>query len=327
MGSSKRARSSLTSTTAESSSRMSTTDPRLSRKLLENRVHTHEPHLPKPHDLGDIVEQLDRSRRSASPSEKEYKEFCSTLQYSTNEETTKPTWDNYLAYKVGSRGPETYQAHYNVNWNGVDNHITQGIANAKPDYAECLQRLDFSDTATISMPGLLPNASASLSMPSMCVEIKGPGGNMAIARNQCAYDGALMLNNTHNIYKFAKNQNGDFFGKTHALCIAYNGSEVRYYSTHSSIEKRSDNDRQFYYQNEVVMDSPTLSFESFKLARKHARNCQDWALVKATSLAKDLQSLESPPSENWNVIAHEWNAPVPKYSDKKPRCNPTPSTS
>ena len=325
MSSSKRARSSLTSCTAEGSNRMSTTDPRLSRKLLENRVYTYEPDLPQPHDLEEIVEQLDRSRRSASPSEREYKEFCSTLRYSSNEETTKPTWDNYLAYKIGPRGRKTYQAHYNVNWNGVDNHITQGIANAKPDYAECLQGLDFSDMA-ISVPGLLPNASASISMPSMCVEVKGPGGSMAIAQNQCAYDGALMLNNAHNIYKFTENQNGDFFGKTHALCVAYNGFEVRYFSTHSSIEKRGSNDRQFYYQNQVAMDSPTLSFESYKLTRRHARNCQDWALAKATSLANDLRKLESPPSKNWNVVAQEWNAPAPKYFDKGPRCNPTPST-
>ena len=303
---------------------MSTTDPKLTIKLYENRICTHTPVLPKPDDLEEIVQFLNRSRNSPSPSEKDYTDFCDTIHFSSNEETTKPTWENHLAYKAGSRGPRTYLPHYNINWNGVDNHITHGIADAKPDYAEYFQIIEYPPEA-VSTLGLFANTAASMSIPSMCVQFKGPDGSMNIAQNQCAYDGALMVNNAHTIHKYTRSQR-DFFSKTQALNVAYNGREVQYYSNHTNLQKQGEHMRQYYYQTLVAMDSPASSFENYKLARKRARNCQDWALAKATSLKQDLHDSTTPPPD-WNKAAQEWNASRLNGFQATLRCNPTPSTS
>lgn len=104
------------------------------------------------------------------------------------------------------------------------------------------------------------------------------------------------------VYTHMEKPNDDFYGKTQALTVVYNGDTVKFYSYHavqiplssqlvssgvnSSVDTNSD--ALAYHQYVLSSDSPRDSFENSQNAYKHTRNTQDigyrWATERKDAL-------------------------------------------
>ncbi|KAE8440665.1 hypothetical protein EG329_006844 [Mollisiaceae sp. DMI_Dod_QoI] len=94
----------------------------------------------------------------------------------------------------------------------------------------------------------------------------------------------------------------DFYGKTQALTVAYNGDTVKFYGHHAvqipvssqpasgGVDSSADVniDALAYHQYVLSSDNPRGSFENFQNAYKHTRNAQDigykWAAERKDAL-------------------------------------------
>jgi hypothetical protein len=164
-----------------------------------------------------------------------------------------------------------------------------GLSDARPDIAESYRKTDYPPEALEALSSSLAPTAYNIAMPAYAVEFKGCDGNIKGAQLQCAYDGALMTEGARAVHEYVGKPEDDFYGKTQALTVAFNGETLKFYGHHAvqipalSQTSASDAiDTLQYHQYLHGGDTPRDSFENFQSAYKHTRNAEDFGYSLAT---------------------------------------------
>lgn len=107
-------------------------------------------------------------------------------------------------------------------------------------------------------------------MPTYAAELKSTKVGLVSAHLQGAHDGALMTEGAHAIDTHLGKPNDEFYGKTQALTVAFNGEMLIIYAHHAARENNTIK----YHRHPVNADIPRISFEHFQTACKHLMNAQ-----------------------------------------------------
>lgn len=106
------------------------------------------------------------------------------------------------------------------------------------------------------------------------------------------------------VHKYLNKSDDDFYGKTQALTVAFNGETLKFYGHHalqispssqpaSGVDSSAEItaglvDTRQYPQYLLAGDNPRDSFEDFQRAYKHTRNAEDigfkWATERKDAL-------------------------------------------
>ena len=120
------------------------------------------------------------------------------------------------------------------------------------------------------------------------------------------------------MHKYLDKSDDDFYGKTQALTVAFNGETLKIYGHHalqipsssqpvggvdSGAEITIDTiDTAQYPQYLLAGDNPRDSFEDFQSAYKHTRNAEDIGYKWATERKDALWAHASPDAQRYNPI-------------------------
>jgi hypothetical protein len=286
------------------SSITTTTDKDFGPQLQRNNVIFNNIDVRPPDDINEVRDLFNQRRESEPPDQLAYKRYLVTTQGYKNEATIQYSAYPLLAKRTSAeREISGYTQSANYTWSEIDNHLTTGLSNAKPDTFESYRKTDYPPQVVDTLSSALAPTSYDIAMPAFAVEYKGYDGSMAEAQLQCAYDGTLMTEGARAVHTYMDNSDDDFYGKTQAVTIAYNGDTVKFYGHHavripvssqpavvatvdSSVDTTSDPLE--YHQYVLTSDAPRDSFENFLSAYKHIRNAQDigykWATKRKDAL-------------------------------------------
>jgi len=263
-----------------------TTDPEFGPKLMENEIRICRY---APEDPTDFQEQKDawqRARDSPEPNERQHKLFDLELSKRHTEETTLKLWCRLRQDPL--ERDETYGEYMNIQWTEIKNELTRGISNAKPDAVEAFARTSYPREAYEYFRELNPGQYGHV-MPSFAVEYKQAMVGLPGAELQCAYDGALMVHSALLAHLRVHGNLDDFYWKTKAITIAFNGDFIEYFLHHATPnpEYRDATDYEFvFHQSLLGRHAVSGDYNDFKKAWKRVRNSQDIGY----KLAKDLQT-------------------------------------
>lgn len=170
-----------------------------------------------------------------------------------------------------------YTRSANTPWSGVENHLTVGLGDARPDISECFHVTDYPSTAVDELGEALAPSDYDKAMPALAVELERSNGRMDKATARCGYDGALMVNGAHAIHKYLGRPDDAFFSTTQALTIAYDGCNLQLFGHHVPVPQPSTvgSPTLEYHQYILATDNPRASLEDFRMAYRHMRNAQD----------------------------------------------------
>lgn len=200
-----------------------TTDKQFGPQLLRNKIiHTnHEAQAPN--DLVELRGLLDHDRKSPPPDEQLYRAYLSSTEDIDVELGVEFTAYPKLRKDRLEWECEHYKPRLNHSWSAINNHISVGLSDAKPDMVESYRKMDYPDRAIEALGGDLGPSSFDEAMPAYAVEFKSLGGNFQDAKLQCAYDGALMAEGSRALHAYIGSDEKDLLAKTQALTLAFNG--------------------------------------------------------------------------------------------------------
>ncbi|KAH9217719.1 hypothetical protein DL95DRAFT_406420 [Leptodontidium sp. 2 PMI_412] len=139
------------------------------------------------------------------------------------------------------------------------------------------------------------------------------------------------------VHKYLNKSDDDFYGKTQALTVAFNGETLKFYGHHalqispssqpaSGVDSSAEItaglvDTRQYPQYLLAGDNPRDSFEDFQRAYKHTRNAEDIGFKWATERKDALESWT-----NSTAINQDFSIPIAptdnRYASPAPTCNP-----
>ena len=280
------------------STTITTTDKDFGPRLQQNNiVHTI---FEAPDDIEDVKKLLDRRRESESPSLLDYQRYVIVTADYENELGVEISAYPLLAKRT-SREVEIsgYFQRPNHAWSAVDNHLTTGLSDPQPDLVESYRKNDYPLEAVEALSADLAPSSYNEAMPAYAVEFKSPEGSMREAQLQCAFDGSIMTEGAYGTHKYMNKSDDDFYGKTQALTVTFNGRLIEYYGHHAlqtpgpsqlvgDKAKDKAKDTVKYHQYLLDCDNPRASLQNFQRAYKHIRNAQDigykWATERKDAL-------------------------------------------
>jgi len=259
------------------SSSITTTDKDFGPQLQRNNIVFINPDARSADDADKIRELLDRLQNEL-PDKSAYNKYLTVTQECQNEATIQNFAYPLLSKRLYETRVSGYEQRANYIWSEVDNHLTAGLSNAKPDIFESYCRTSYPPDAIDALSSALAPTSNNMAMPAFAVEVKGYSGNMEIAQMQCAYNGALMTEGARAVHTYTGQSDNDFYGKTQALTVAFNGRCVEYYGHHAL----RTGDTIEYHSYPLKYDIPLFSFSNYRDAYKHMRNAQDIGCQWAT---------------------------------------------
>ncbi|KAK0110276.1 hypothetical protein ONS96_001896 [Cadophora gregata f. sp. sojae] len=287
----------------QSSSTTTTTDKDFGPQLQRNNVIYTALDARAPDDIADVRESLDRTRESEPPDHLAYKQYLVNTEGLNNELTLQISAYPLIAKRTSAEQEISgYMQSVNYAWSEVDNHLTTGLSDAKPDIFESYRKTDYPPEAVDALSSAIAPTVYNIAMPAYAVEFKGCDGSMAEAQLQCAYDGALMTEGARAVHTHMDKSEAGFYSKTQALTVAYNGDTVKFYGHHAiqippssqppsgGVDNSADTNSNAlaYHQYVLSSDNPRDSFENFQKAYKHTRNAQDigykWATERKDAL-------------------------------------------
>jgi hypothetical protein len=142
-------------------------------------------------------------------------------------------------------------------------------------------------------------------MPVYVVEFKSSNGDMKETKLQCAFDGSIMTEGARGTYIYMDKSDDDFYGKTQAFTVVFNGGLIEYYGHYAlqtpgpsqlAANEAAPNegaagragDTVKYHPYLLDCDTPRVSLQNFQRAYKHMRNAQDigykWAIERKNIL-------------------------------------------
>ncbi len=147
-----------------------------------------------PGNVQDLVDRLNRSRQTASPTESVYEDYVDTVTKVANEATTShetvPLLKGYRDRGYSRAWNQAFTAYpKNVGFNN-------GLLAPQPDFVQGFRQLDFEPFPVgeeLDSAVLFNDDQNSLALPHFAGEWKGPGNDMDHAALQSAYDGAALV--------------------------------------------------------------------------------------------------------------------------------------
>jgi hypothetical protein len=286
------------------SSTTKTTDRDFGTKLQQNNIVYTAFDARAADDAAEIRELLDQRRASDPPEQAAYNRYLVLTEDYENERSVELSAYPLLSKRMTERETSGYFQRPNHPWTEVDNHLTTGLSDAQPDIVESYRKTDYPPIVVEALSGDLAPSSYNEAGPAYAVEFKRANGDMKEARLQCAYDGALMTEGARAVHKYLSKSDNDFFGKTQALTVAFNGETIKFYGHHALQVSSSSQpaggvdsgaeisngaiDTFSYPQYLLDSDAPRDSFEDFQSAYKHIRNAEDisykWATERKNAL-------------------------------------------
>jgi hypothetical protein len=166
---------------------------------------------------------------------------------------------------------------FNYAWSEVESPLTKGLSDAKPDIIEAWHETDYPEEVVDALAGFLSPTAYNIAMPAYVAELKGFDSSHKGAQLQCAYDGALMTEGAHAIHAHMGKSDHEFYGKTQALSVAFNGEILNIYAHHAERVPATENTPAAikYYRCLLYTDNPRNSLEDFQSACTHIQNAQD----------------------------------------------------
>ncbi|RDL33132.1 uncharacterized protein BP5553_08571 [Venustampulla echinocandica] len=236
-----------------------------------------------PDDMAEVGELLSQRRDSNPPSKLAFQQYLTIIRQNNNEVTIQHNALNLLAKRSVERELSNYMQRLNYSWVEVNNHLTVKLSSARPDIAESYRKSDYPLEAREALSCSIGPTACDISMPAYTVECKSTEGNMQTAENQCAYNGALMAEGARDVHRYLGKSSDNFYGKTQALTVAFNGDALKIYGHHivqtptpSQPAGTGDMATLKYHQHLYAHLNPRASFKSFQEAYKHLRNSQDF---------------------------------------------------
>ncbi|KAK3044137.1 hypothetical protein LTS18_002080, partial [Coniosporium uncinatum] len=232
---------------------------------------------------------LERSRESLSPDEKAWKRYVRVVENNSNEIGVQSDAWHRLAKNAVDQDIDGYQMAQNVSWSEVTSHVTEGLSDAKPDIWEGYRASQYPRQAVDDLEWAIKPTSYDEAMPALCVEWKGPGGEMQVAERQCAYDGALMADAAREVHEYLGKSPEVFYRHTQALTVALDGKYVLVHGHHIMPGEASGSLE--YHQFSLNEFTPRRSLAEYRALYKYIRNSQDWARERSTERLEELHAL------------------------------------
>jgi hypothetical protein len=283
-----------------------TTDKDFGTKLQQNNIVYTTFNARAPDDIDGVRELLDQPRESEPPELLDYQRYLVVTEDYENELGVEISAYPLLAKRT-SREVEIsgYFQRPNHAWSAVDNHLTTGLSDPQPDLVESYRKTDYPLQAVEALSADLAPSSYNEAMPAYAVEFKSSNGDMKEAKLQCAFDGSIMTEGARGAYTYMDKSDDDFYGKTQALTVAFNGGLIEYYGHHAlrtpgpsqqaadgaapnEVAAGRAGDTVKYHPYLLDCDTPRASLQNFQSAYKHMRNAQDigykWATERKDAL-------------------------------------------
>ena len=281
-----------------------TTDKNFGTKLQRNNVVYIAVDAQAAGDVAEIRELLNQRRASEPPDQLAYNRYLTLTEDHENERTVEFSVYTLLSKRTAQREVSGYFPRLTHPWSEVDNHLTKGLSNACPDIVESYRKTDYPSAVVEALSGDLAPSSYNEAMPTYAVEFKSPTGDMKEAQWQCAYDGAIMTEGAFAVHKHLGKSDKNFYHKTQALTVAFNGENIKFYGHHAlqiplspqpgggvdssaGITASTVGTRQ-YHQYRLASDNPRDSLEDFQSAYKHIRNAEDIGFEWATERKAEM---------------------------------------
>jgi hypothetical protein len=255
-----------------SSTKTTTTASDFASKLHKNNIVVERINTQAPDDIDEIKKLLNQPLKPIRPNTQDYQRYLRRTEGNCNELSVQFKAYTLLAEQTTTREDSGYLTEFNIAWNQVDSSLTNNLSYVKPDVTESWPQSSYPDEALDELAGFLSPTTKDhkLAMPAYAVELKGTKVALAGAHLQCAYDGAVMTEAAHAIHRYLGKPDKDFYGKTQAFTIAFNGETLVIYAHHAVLE----NNQIKYHRHPVDGITPGISFDHFESACKYIRNTQ-----------------------------------------------------
>ena len=253
------------------STTVTTTDKDFGLRLQKNNIVHVMFNTRAPDDIEDVKKLLDRRRESESPSLLDYQRYIIVTEDYENELGVEISAYPLLAKRT-SREVEIsgYFQRPNHAWLAVDNHLTTGLSDPQPDLVESYRKDDYPLEAVEALSTDLAPSSYNEAMPTYAVEFKSIQGDMRQAKLQCAFDRSIMTEGAYGTHKYMNKSDDDFYGKTQALTVTFNGGLIEYYGHHalqapgtSHLAGDKAKDTVKYHQYLLDCDTSRASLQNF----------------------------------------------------------------
>ncbi|KAK3366698.1 hypothetical protein B0T24DRAFT_681899 [Lasiosphaeria ovina] len=276
--------------TAESSTTqaktISTTSSGLETQATKNGILLSSNSKP-PENAKGLVDHLNRSRRTASPTESVYEDYVNTVTKVANEATTShetaPLLKGYRDRGYSRAWNQAFTAYpKNV---GFNNGLS---APPQPDFVQGFRQLEFEPfpvSEELDSAVLFNDDQNSLALPHFAGEWKGPGNDMDQAALRSAYDGAALVHSRNEALAYMGKS--DPAGHASVLTVTTDGRAVNVFGHYAAPSAGGDKPK--YHQYRLTTAHMDESYDDFKKGRKQLRNAQDFAREQSHHLKNQLQ--------------------------------------
>lgn len=246
-----------------------------------------------------IQTELARPRASLSPSRFGVVEFREFRRRAAQAQDEKDVERNVLPTILGS-SDRHHLSGANVRF-GHLSELAEGLFKAaKPDlyYGSRPSQLDQPVRDALKSE-IIPSTDLSRPIaPNMFVELKGPNGTTAVAKNQVCYDGALGTRAMQRLQSYGQAE-PVYDDVARTLSATYHSGHLNIYAHHTT-RPESFGQTTEYQMTQVAGWSMTGSVDGFRSGATTFRNARDWSAVQRTKLIEEANARArlQPPSSS-----------------------------
>ncbi|KAK0612313.1 hypothetical protein B0T17DRAFT_499792 [Bombardia bombarda] len=239
-----------------------------------------------PANLKDIRERHAQSRRSASPTESEFKRYAKKVEGACNEATLVVETSGTLLKDYDDDG---YNRVFNQAFTGFPKNVgfNNGLSAPQPDFAEGPEMQEyrpFPIDNRVNGAVLYKDNPRSLALPHLAGEWKSRGKDMEEAKLQSAYDGAALVYARAQALSYLGKP--DPFGHAEVTTFTTDGTNLNLFAHYAT---RSEDGTLEYHQYPIKSTNLIDSHQALKDGRRGLRNEQDHAKKQSYDLRDQLK--------------------------------------
>ena len=260
---------------------MSPYDAGFEQHLIDNGIYPHGyEHLDdryplRPSNWEEINQALARPRPSLSPSRFSvgaFQAFERANWRSYNEDTVTSDVLSIIA------GDVDIPSRKDVQYTNLKALTDDTITAPKPDFYDGArpERLDLRVRNQLS-PYIVPSKNHTHpALPNFFAEVKGPDGNVAVARRQACYDGAVGARGMLYARSYASSGATEFDGNAYCITATYHDGTLKLYTTHAT-QPAEPGGNPHYHMSQLGAVAMVHTADTFRQAAGAFRNARDWA--------------------------------------------------
>lgn len=212
---------------------VTTTDKQFAAKLLENGVVYEVFDAEPPDDVDTIRAALLKARELPFLAKRDRGKMREAKRQMVQGELSLESMIvESMLYHHDS--PFNYLRYRNDQWTEIDNEITTGISDPKPDVTEAHTWSAYPPGTREDIEELVPS-QYGYAMPTFAMESKGSGDHEQAVK-QAAYDGAVMTHAALAIDGHVGKKLESQFRKTKAITITLSPVEINVYANHAILD-------------------------------------------------------------------------------------------